>query len=127
MEFLILDDDDLSIFVSKTMIRSAVPDAAIRSFTEPMEALEFIAEWPSSTEGDAVLLLDLSMPVCSGWQFIDRLRALPNRTEILTRLQIIILSSSDFRRDMERAASYPEIMDYWVKPLNPEQLQQLPV
>ena len=63
------------------------------------------------------------MPVMNGWDFLQRFNQFD--TAIKDRVKIYILSSSDDRRDLDKAKSDPNVIDYLVKPLTRETIRQV--
>jgi CheY-like chemotaxis protein len=69
-------------------------------------------------ESTSIILLDLNMPIMSGWEFLERFEELD---EIIKKqVKIYILSSSVDPRDKERAGKNKDVEDYIVKPLTKE-------
>jgi CheY-like chemotaxis protein len=56
-----------------------------------------------------VLVLDLKMPICSGFEVLEWLRSQPEK-----KVRVMILSSSDDVRDMRKAADLG-VGDFFVK------------
>ncbi len=67
-----------------------------------------------------LVLLDLKMPGRSGFEVLEWIR----RQTHLRDLPVIVLSSSDQQEDRARARQLGA-NDYWVKPVNYDQLQNL--
>ena len=68
-----------------------------------------------------VILLDLSMPVMDGWQFLDEF----TKVKIEKKITIYIVSSSIDPMDYERAKSYNDIQNYIIKPVQTEDLKSI--
>jgi CheY-like chemotaxis protein len=117
--FIILDDDpDNNMLCAKT-INKVFPKATVLTFTDPKIALSYIAlTYESATAPDAVLLLDINMPVLNGWEFLNAFA----RFDIITKahFRIYMLSSSFDERDKKRAAENTNVFDYIEKPLTRE-------
>ncbi|MEO0323607.1 MAG: response regulator [Myxococcota bacterium] len=62
-----------------------------------------------------LMLLDINMPVVSGFDLLERLDDLAGAEQ--TRV-VVMLSSSDAVEDRTRAAKYARVADYLVKPLS---------
>lgn len=70
-----------------------------------------------------IILLDLQMPQLSGWDFLERLKAIYQT--IGKKIDVHILSSSICMVDQERSLSYPFVKNYLVKPMTRFKLRQL--
>ncbi|MDQ7918564.1 response regulator [Mesonia sp. MT50] len=68
-----------------------------------------------------MILLDLSMPVMDGWQFLDEF----TKVKIEKKITIYIVSSSIDPMDYERAKSYNDIQNYIIKPVQTEDLKSI--
>jgi len=70
-----------------------------------------------------IILLDISMPIMNGWQFLDEY----NRRKIdpVGKSAIFILSSSVYSDDMNRARLYSQVKSFICKPLNVEKIREL--
>lgn len=119
---LLIDDDFVTNFLHENLL-SEMQFCKNVKFTEDLEdALQFIENCylPNENQKSLLILLDLNMPVMSGFEFLDELFS---RTEIpIHKVDVIIVSSSIHRIDTERAKNY-KILDYIAKPLTPQKLQ----
>lgn len=111
---MLVDDKEISNFIMRKFIEIRIPDSKVIEFTNPVEAFQNIEE-----SGPDVIFLDLNMPEMDGWQFLDQMKA-----ESFTN-PVAILTSSTSRLDMERAENYDNVVNFYVKPLNPEELSRI--
>lgn len=114
---LFVDDDEISNFVSVKTIEDARIADHILSVTSAREALDLIQE---GINGQGLypdlIFLDINMPVMSGWDFLDEYRKM--KEELPRPIKIIILTSSVYQHDKEKASTYQEVDDYTLKPLS---------
>lgn len=116
----IIDDDKANNFLTRIMLE----DEGLTNFRqfrlvdEAMEELKRLAGEKLENEYPALILLDLNMPVKTGWDFLEEFRSLPH--EITFNAKIYLLSSSDYRGDHEKAKAYPEVLDFLDKPITDE-------
>lgn len=110
----LIDDQPISNFITKKLLELEGFDGPVKDFTDPAEAFQDVAE-----DHDALIFLDLNMPVMSGWDFLDAMKD----QDIFHR--IIILTSSTSKVDMEKAQQYSCVVKYMVKPMNKQKLSEL--
>lgn len=123
-QFIVVDDDPTNNLVCQFILRRNFPNADIQLFTEPLKALNYIKEeYPKVDPVDVILLLDINMPILSGWEFLDAFAAFS--TKIHSRFSIFIVSSSVDERDKEQAERNPFVTGFLCKPLAIETLKQL--
>lgn len=122
--FMIIDDDAMNNFICKAAIKNVVKEAALISFEKPVEALAYIkANFSGNESGKTYMLLDINMPVLTGWEFLDELEK--NHAELLPGFLIYILSSSIDVRDIKRAEANPHVVDFVSKPLTKEAINRI--
>jgi CheY-like chemotaxis protein len=121
--FIIIDNDPVNNLLCGLAIQDAVVDADIIAFTSPLKAFEYISTYHESNTSINILLLDINMPIWSGWDFADRFEKLDEN--IRTRFKIYILSSSIDINDKLRAVENKNVVDYIEKPLTEEKVFSL--
>ena len=115
--FIIIDDDPVNNFICVKTIQRVIPDPSIIAFTEAVHALEYLQSSAFNISGvdNVIILLDINMPLMSGWDFLSAYESLPGN--IKRPLSIYMLSSSVNPEDMARAEASEYVMDYIMKPL----------
>ena len=111
--FLVVDDDDVAgEFVARSMRANGFTGPMFVE-SDPREALAILrGERPDKhIERPYVILLDLNMPVMSGFEFLDVLHADPDLADSV----VFVLSTSDDVGDIERAYE-EQVAGYIVKP-----------
>jgi CheY-like chemotaxis protein len=121
---LLVDDNEFTNifnrrFLEKLNIANQVYTA--RNGKEALEFLRRMIEDRSITKPD-LILLDLNMPVMSGWEFIDEYRKLENESK---HGKIIVLTTSPNPEDEAKAMSIELVADYIKKPLTKEIVSEL--
>ncbi|MEM9023392.1 MAG: response regulator [Bacteroidota bacterium] len=121
---MIIDDDDVNNFICQKIIEKSKFADHVIACTSASEGLDFI---DSAMAGEHLLpdliLLDLNMPVMSGWDFLEEFRK--KAAAIQQQIVIIVLSSSVYHEDINRAKAYPEVADYNSKPITFDMLQKI--
>lgn len=103
---MLIDDDPLSLQLTEMILRVHYPQTETVSFQGAEPALEFLK---SNEHKPAIILLDLNMPMMTGWDFLDR---------YTDKTDVFILTSSKEKSDLEKRNKYEVVKDYLVKPLD---------
>lgn len=121
-DFIIIDDDPINNKLCQLNIKKTVPEAYIRTFTNPEDGLKYLQELFNVDEkNDTILYLDINMPEMNGWEFMEKFEKF--NPEIRELVKVYILSSSVNPRDREKAMSNENIEDYVVKPLTSDAIR----
>jgi len=120
MNFLLIDDDKVSLMLAARILEKTGLATEINAAWNGVEAIAFLNHYfDRSMALPDVILLDLNMPVMDGFSFIEAFRKLP--VVNVTKVQIIVVSSSNDKRDITKAFSMG-VKDYLVKPLRHDDL-----
>ena len=123
LRFIIIDNDPVNNMLCGLAIRDAVSDADILDFTSPLKAFEYISTYNESNNGMNILLVDINMPIWSGWDFADHFEKLDEK--IKKHFKIYMLSSSIDINDKQRAVENKNVADYIEKPLTEQKVSSL--
>jgi two-component SAPR family response regulator len=123
MDFIIVDDSKLDCFIAEKIIKNTGKCRSVRSFLQAQQALEFIRENIPSENDTTVVLVDIQMPTMSGFEFVAAFEQLP--VEIMKHYKVFIISSSINENDINRANSYPSVIQFINKPLTAGNLSSL--
>lgn len=116
-QLILVDDDPLVHFMIKKHLEIAQISIPMLSFYNGLELFEFTSDKSSSK---SLILLDLSMPIASGWDFLESFRKLSKVQKDCFRIYII--SSSIDPNDLERVKEYDEVIDFLPKPITDKTL-----
>ncbi|MEQ9468018.1 MAG: response regulator [Ekhidna sp.] len=117
---VLIDDDATTNYLNKLIIeRSKLVDEVL-TFDSAEAALVFFRQ-SASEEDEALVLLDVNMPVMNGWQFLDHYQAMNGAPSN----KIVILTSSINPADKQLAEEKANVMDYKSKPLSVDMLNEL--
>lgn len=111
---LIIDDDDISNFVTRKTLECYNLVDKTTVFDNPIDALNFLKTTDSLPD---IILLDIKMPIMNGFEFIEEFNKL-NCDSV-----IYILSSSVYSKDKDRAKD--KGIKYMAKPLKARMFQTL--
>lgn len=121
MKLLIIDDDSVSTFVSTWAAKNSGIFRQIQSVETGRQGLELLEQ---ASHGKMavpdIILLDLNMPVMSGFEVMEHMKAMCFPGE--KTISVVILTSSDNPEDIQRSRSLGA-EDYLVKPLSVAELQ----
>lgn len=121
---LFVEDDPIMIFLLQSQLRRNKPEYLKHFVTKNngKEALEHLtASITPITRLPKLILLDLNMPIMNGWDFLEAI----DQDQKLSKIPIIILTSSVDRADRERSQLYSSVIAYKTKPLSGEDLLKI--
>ena len=121
--FIIVDNDPVNNLLCNLAIKDAAASADIVAFTNPLKAFEYISAYNESNNCKSILLLDINMPIWSGWDFADHFEKLDEK--IKKSFKIYMLSSSIDNNDKLRALENKNVVAYIEKPLTEEKVFSL--
>ena len=112
--YIIIDDDQTSIELTKQSITNSFENAVINTFENAKDALSFLAtDFTNDISYNAIILLDLDMPVMNGWNFLDHYDKLNDK--IKGRMKIIIVSGYDNVENRKRAYQNRYVSEFIAK------------
>ncbi|MBW3466838.1 response regulator [Arthrospiribacter ruber] len=126
-EVILIDDDHVLNKVNTWIFRKLGFSHEITSLGNGDEALLYVSEIYNSIkistkqEKHILILLDLNMPIMTGWEFIEKFKSFDESFKNL--FKIIILTSSYNPDDIELSNQYEEIVGFENKPLSLEGLK----
>ena len=115
-QFILIDDDPMNNLICKLTIEMTMGECEIKAFVNPELGFEYVqSDFSKLKDTSALLLLDINMPIMSGWEFLELFDNL--NYPVKDRVRICILSSSIDDRDKERSYANKNVADFLVKPL----------
>ncbi len=106
---LIVDNNEPSNFLHSDAVRDSFPNSEIISYTNSTVftiACLAHSEW---FENETLLLLDSNMPINFGY---DVLEEIEEEIDDLDHLSVLMVTSSNLKRDVERAVRFSSIKGY---------------
>ena len=115
-QFILIDDDPMNNLICKLTIEMTLGQTDVKAYVNPENGLYYFQnDFANQKEASALLLLDINMPIMSGWEFLELFDHLS--FDIKDRVRICILSSSIDERDRERSYANKNVLEFLVKPL----------
>jgi CheY-like chemotaxis protein len=118
----IIDDDEISVYVTSLVIEVENFAGQIQSFESVDEAYDALM-LESNDSLPEIILLDLNMPVKSGWDFLEMLR--PHEKELLNKISIFVLTSSIDDTERKRSEEYNMVHGFLHKPIDQAILEHI--
>ena len=122
--FMVLEDDEIFMELNQRVIHKSGRASELMCFNYAQLGLDEIGL--RIREGRPVpdfLLLDLRMPIINGFEFLEKLKQLPQPP--MENMKIHLLTSSLDENDIERAFSYPHVFGFLSKPLSLKKIEQV--
>lgn len=123
---LCIDDDPITLLLIKMVITKTTFAKEIITAKSGEEAIIYFENFEVNEAKNypEVIFLDLNMPVMGGWEFLDNFTQ-KNLPIVFKNTKVYILSSSIDPLDIEKAKTYPIVIDFISKPITKEKLEKL--
>jgi CheY-like chemotaxis protein len=123
-KLVIIDDDPIDHFLIKHVLRGTNYFDTTTYTVYGSLILDYIEENKSNPEKlPDVILVDLNMPIFSGWDFLEGLQSLCSG--IQKNIKVYVLTSSIRPMDKEAAEQYPFVRSFISKPLEPYMIENI--
>lgn len=116
---MVVDDSEADQFICEYTLKKYNPDIEIMSAFDGQEALDMLEAAETRPQ---VIFLDINMPRMNGHEFLATYTTL---YEADNASVVVMLTSSDQTKDVERSMAYEAVMDYFIKPLSEEDIVSL--
>ena len=127
---LCVDDDPITLMLCKMVITRSAFTNEILTAQNGEEALDYFDDLKLNNLGAEIkkypqlIFLDLNMPVMGGWEFLD-LFSKEDYREAFKNCKVIVLSSTIDPDDINKAKTYPMVLDFLSKPISKDMLEDL--
>lgn len=123
---LCIDDDPITLMLSKKVIAKASFSNTITTAKNGQEALDYfdsIIDKPEDNKLPQLIFLDLNMPVMDGWEFLDHFNT--EKYSEVNFTKIVVLSSTIDPEDLKKSKKFPMVIDFLSKPITINMLNYL--
>ncbi|WP_029036797.1 response regulator [Salinimicrobium xinjiangense] len=118
-EILILEDDLIIAKLQEYLVEKVCRRSPL-IFKNGKEAIDYL-DTRTERERDILVLLDINMPIMNGWEFMEACEKRAYKFQI----HVVIVTSSLFKEDCEKAKQFDGIIGYYTKPLKKEDMQEI--
>ncbi|MBL7847852.1 MAG: response regulator [Cyclobacteriaceae bacterium] len=121
---LLVDDNDTDNFISKRIIEITEFAKRVEVKNSGKSALDYIAQHendPGNLPG--IIFLDINMPVVDGFVFLYEFEKFSELAR--AKCKVIILSSSDNKRDIDKIVNNNYVIKFITKPLTENALAEI--
>ena len=122
MKLIVIDDDPISLFLSKNILEAFQNIDHLVTFESPVKGLNYTCN--EEHIGPICILLDINMPILDGWEFLRKLEEIKIVSKI-EDLKIYLLTSSIDERDKVKSQSFPLVSGFLSKPLTAQNVHDL--
>lgn len=121
---MLVDDNETDNFISKRIIEITEFSDEVVIKNSGKSALEYIEEHQNDPiKLPDIIFLDINMPIVDGFVFLYEYDKFPD--QVKSKCKIIILSSSDNRRDIDKIIDNDYVIKFITKPLTEIALDEI--
>lgn len=121
---MLVDDNDTDNFIHKRVIELTGFANNIIVKNSGKSALEYLETNKDSIDKlPDIIFLDINMPIVDGFVFLFEYENFPDNLK--DKCKVVILSSSDNKRDIDRIVDNEYVINFITKPLSEEALADL--
>jgi CheY-like chemotaxis protein len=123
---LLVDDDHIITFLHTQLLKRFLVVEQLLVAHNGVEALQMLTQTCAESDPSAepiLVLLDLNMPVMNGLQFLEAYQQHPLAQQC--RVVIVVLTTAEYSRDLERIRALALTADILTKPLTQEKVETI--
>lgn len=115
----LVDDNPTTIFYNQDVISDFNPESEIHTFENPNDFIKHCSEKYLNNSESMLLLLDINMPQKLGYEVLEELE---ETYEDFSNLDVLMVTSSNLKTDLEKSSRFTCVLGYIEKPLTVEKL-----
>jgi response regulator RpfG family c-di-GMP phosphodiesterase len=121
---MLVDDNDTDNFISKRIIEITKFSSNVIVKNSGKSALDYLVDNKESPEAiPDIIFLDINMPIVDGFVFLYEYEKFSN--SVKDKCRVIILSSSDNKRDIDKIINNDFVIKFVTKPLTEKTLEEI--
>jgi len=121
---LLVDDNDTDNFISKRIIEITKFARRVEVKSSGKGALDYLKEHQGNIENiPNLIFLDINMPIVDGFVFLYEFEKFNELVK--SKSKVIILSSSDNKRDIDKIVNNNHVIKFITKPLTEVALDEI--
>ncbi|MEP2670369.1 MAG: response regulator [Cyclobacteriaceae bacterium] len=121
---MLVDDNDTDNFISKRIIEITKFSKRVEVKSSGKSALDYLKENQNNvTELPNIIFLDINMPIVDGFVFLYEFEKFNELVK--NKCKVIILSSSDNKRDIDKIVNNNHVIKFITKPLTEIALEEI--
>ncbi len=121
---MLVDDNDTDNFISRRIIEITEFAKNVEVKNSGKSALEYLErEQDNPAKLPDIIFLDINMPIVDGFVFLFEFEMFPD--ELKNKCKVVILSSSDNKRDIEKIVDNEHVIKFITKPLTDQALNDI--
>ena len=121
---MLVDDNDTDNFISKRIIEITKFAKRVEVKNSGKSALDYLRENQDNVEDlPNLIFLDINMPIVDGFVFLYEFEKFNETSK--DKCKVIILSSSDNKRDIDKIVNNNHVIKFITKPLTETALEEV--
>ncbi len=121
---MLVDDNDTDNFISRRIIEITKFASDVIVKNSGKGALDYLEENKDNAENlPDIIFLDINMPIVDGFVFLYEYEKFGNIVK--DKCRVIILSSSDNKRDIDKIVNNDYVIKFVTKPLTEKTLEEI--
>ncbi len=121
---MLVDDNDTDNFISKRIIEITKFARHVEVKSSGKDALDYIKDNQGVPENlPNIIFLDINMPIVDGFVFLYEFEKFSELVK--NKCKVIILSSSDNKRDIDKIVNNNHVIKFVTKPLTEVALEEI--
>lgn len=123
---MLVDDNDTDNFISKRIIEITKFAKEVEIKNSGKSALEYLEKHKDIPDKlPNIIFLDINMPIVDGFVFLYEFEKFNDLVK--NKCKVIILSSSDNKRDIDKIVNNDHVIKFITKPLTESALKEIKV